>query len=103
VTRVRWTFRAAEHLLQVRELKYRLQIVRAVRGLRVFPRQGRVPPEVRRYADLRIPVELREIIFPRLARLFYRYDETHDVVYFLGMAFRGEQVTLERLNRLPRD
>ena len=103
MTRLRWTYRAAEQLLQIRELKHRLRVVRAIRGLRVFPRQGRVPPEVRRHQNLRIHAELREIIFPKLARVFYRYDEDKDTVYILGMTFRGQEVTLDRLNRLLQD
>lgn len=103
MTRLRWTYRAAEHLLQIRELKHRQHVVRAIRGLRLFPRQGRVPPEVRRHPDMKISVEVREIIFPRLARVFYRYDEDRDTVYVLGIIFRGESVTLDRLNRLLQD
>jgi plasmid stabilization system protein ParE len=103
VTRLRWTRRAAEQLMEIRELRLRREVLRAVRGLRQFPRKGRVLPELEDYPDLDIPREARELIFPELARLLYRYDAAHDTILILGMSFRGQDVTREHLMRLLQD
>ncbi len=78
----------------------RREVLRAVRGLRRFPRKGRVLPELDDFPDLEIPSEARELIFPELARLLYRYDATHDTVLILGLSFRGQDITREHLMRL---
>ena len=86
--------------MEVRELWLRRDIVRAVRGLHRFPRKGRVLPEFQKYPDLEFPPEVRELIFSRLARVFYRYDERRDTVFILGISFRGQDVSDEWLSKL---
>lgn len=92
MTRIQWSLSAVEQLELIRRLDLRLRVFTAVGGLAKFPLEGRTPPEVRRFPDLRLPEDLRELVFPRLVRVFYRYDARRDLVRVLGMAFRGQDV-----------
>jgi plasmid stabilization system protein ParE len=100
VTRVFWARSAVEQLALVRRLELRKRIYRAVQGLGIYPLRGRVPPEVARFPDLELPANLREVVFPRLVRVFYRYDDRKARVYVLGMSFRGQEVGEDWLQRL---
>jgi len=68
--------------------------------LAVHPRCGRIPPDAARFPDLKLSAQLREIVFPHLVRVFYRCDAAADKVFILGMAFRGQDVGEDWLNRL---
>ena len=89
---VLWSEPAVEQLLLIRKSSLRSRVYRAVGGLAKFPLRGRRPPEVSRFPDLELPADLRELVFPRVSRLFYLYDESKDVVRVLGMTFRGKEV-----------
>ena len=43
---------------------------------------------------------LRELVFPRLVRVFYRYDPKRRLVRVLGMAFSGQDVGGDWFSRL---
>lgn len=103
MTRVVWTASAAEQLGLIRRRDLRWRVYRAVGGLAVFPQRGRIPPEVTLFPDLKLSGELREVVFPRLVRVFYRYDSIADAIYVLGMAFRGQEVGEDWLSRLLED
>jgi plasmid stabilization system protein ParE len=94
---------AIQQLETIREMKWRRRVFYAVSTLARFPRRGRIPPEVARYPEVGLSAELREIVFPGLARVFYRYDERSETVRILAMTFRGQEVTLDGLNRLLED
>lgn len=98
--RVIWTRSAVEQLGLIHRQDLRLRVYRAMGGLAEFPQRGRVPPEVARFSELHFPGELREIIFPHLVRVFYRFDAASDRVYVLGMAFRGQEVGEDWLSQL---
>jgi len=102
VTRIRWTQGAASDLLAIERPEYRWRVAHAVRGLAQFPQRGRIPPELEKFEHLQFPAELREIIFPRLARMFYLHDRSKNVIHILGLAFRGQDVTQEWLQALLR-
>ena len=103
MTRIFWAKAAVEQLSLIRRPQLRRRVYRAVRGLAVYPKRGRIPPEVARYPDLELSAEIREIVFPRLVRVFYRYDEKAARVYILGMSFRGQEVGENWLQRLLED
>jgi plasmid stabilization system protein ParE len=92
VTRVVWSRAAAEQLGLIRRPDLRRRVFRAITGLAVYPQRGRIPPEVVRYTDLHFSGALREIIFPRLVRVFYRHEADTEKIFVLGMAFRGQEV-----------
>lgn len=98
---IRWSKRADADLEAIRLSEYRWQIAMAARGLARFPRRGRTPPECQRFPELNFSPDLREIVFPDLARLFCRFDEARQTIFVLGMALRGMDVTPEWLIRLP--
>jgi hypothetical protein len=89
-----------EQLALVRRFELRKRVYSAVQGLRLYPLRGRIPPEVARFPDLELSADIREIVFPRLVRVFYRYDGRQDRVYVLGMSFRGQEVGEDWLRRL---
>ena len=90
--RVLWSRAAAEQLGLIRRLHLRRQVFRAITGLAKFPRRGRIPPEVARQPDLQFSGELREIIFPDLVRVFYRFEAETEIIHVLAMKFRGQEV-----------
>lgn len=98
--RVRWSRTALENLEAIRLSEYRWNVAMAVRGLTRFPKRGRTPPECELYPDMEFPAQLRELVFPGLVRLFYRFDESRQTIYVLGMAFRGMDVTPDWLLKL---
>ena len=100
MTRVLWSEPAVEQLALIRRPELRRRVYRAIGGLARFPQRGRMPPEVTRYPDLELPGDLRELVFPRLVRVFYRYDEKTKIVRVLGMSFRGQEVGADWLSRL---
>lgn len=93
MTRILWAEPAIEQFSQIKSLAWRRRVFFGVAGLARFPRRGRIPPETRQYPELNRPAELREIVFPRLVRVFYRYDERADIVRVLAMSFRGQDVS----------
>ncbi|MFZ5471670.1 MAG: type II toxin-antitoxin system RelE/ParE family toxin [Myxococcota bacterium] len=98
--RVLWSEPAVDQLAQIRQASLRLRVYQAVGGLVRFPRRGRAPPEVVTHPDLQLPADLREIVFPRILRVFYRYDERNGTVHVLGIAFRGQDVGADWLVQL---
>ncbi len=103
MSRVIWSEPAVEGLRLIREPRILWQVIRALRSLAMFPRRGRIPPEVAEVPEASLPGELREIIFPELARVFYIYDEHRDAVRILGIRFRGQEVTGEWILRLTEE
>ncbi len=100
MTRVLWSELAAGQLDLIRTRKLRIRVYDAVGGLARFPERGRRPPEVGRFPDVDLPADLRELVFPRLLRVFYRYDARRDEVRVLGMSFRGQEVGGDWLRRI---
>ena len=100
MTRILWSAPAVEQLELIRQPELRRRVYRAIGGLARFPLRGRTPPEATRYPDLDFPSDLRELVFPRLLRVFYRYDRKTDTVRILGMSFRGQEVGADWLSRL---
>lgn len=92
MTRIQWSQPAVEQLNLIRRAELRLKVFRAVGGLARLPQLGRRPPEVHRFPELALPEDLRELVFPRLVRVFYRHDPKRNVVRVLGMVFRGQEV-----------
>ena len=92
MTRIVWTSPAVEQFELIYRVELRRRVYMAITGLARFPRRGRVLPEAARFLDLVFPVELREIVFPRLLRVLYRYDEPSDAVIILAIFFRGQEV-----------
>lgn len=101
--RVIWTESAAEQFALIRRLDLRLRVYRAVAGLAAFPERGRIPPEVARFPEMKLASELREIVFPGLVRVFYRFAPAVERVYVLGMAFRGQDVGEDWLGDLLKE
>jgi hypothetical protein len=99
VIEVLWAEPAIEQLQKIRRDDLRLRVYEAVGGLAQFPMLGRRPPEVRRFPELTLPEDLRELVFPRLVRVFYRYDARRKQVIVLGMAFKGQEVGESWLQR----
>jgi len=97
VIQIRWTRTAVEQLERIEKSEYRWQVARTMFGLAHFPQRGRIPPEVRRVPEYRLSGELREVVFPGLVRVFYRWDESRETIFILGMSFRGQDVTPEWL------
>lgn len=97
MSRVIWSEPIVNQLRLIREQRVRWTVIRALRALSLFPRRGRVPPEAELIVEARISAEIREIVFPGLGRVFYRFDTTKDIVRILGMSFRGQDVTPEWL------
>lgn len=95
--RVLWSDPASDQLEQVRELRLRQAIFHVISGLAEFPEKGRRPPEAGTYPELDPEDDLREIVFPRLCRIFYRYRPKAGVIRVLGFAFAGQQVSREWL------
>jgi plasmid stabilization system protein ParE len=103
VTRIRWSDSAVEQFQLIRRLELRRRVWRAIGGLARFPLHGRVPPEVSRFPDLDLPGGLREIVFPRLLRVFYSYQESTDTVRVLGILFRGQDVGEDWFRKILED
>lgn len=100
MTRIRWSRFAAAQLDLIYSPKLRSRVYRAVGGLGRFPERGRRPPEVERFPDLDLPRDLRELVFPKVLRVFYQYDSKYDMVRVLGMSFRGQGVGADWLGDL---
>lgn len=100
MTRIVWTDPAVEEFELIYRIELRRRVYKAISGLARFPRRGRVPPEAARFPDLVLSTELREVVFPRLLRVFYRYEESSDTVIILAIFFRGQEVGGDWLGRL---
>jgi plasmid stabilization system protein ParE len=100
VIAVNWSAAAVAQLQLIIRAELRTRVYRAVGGLARLPMLGRRPPEVLRFPDLALPSDLRELVFPRLVRVFYRYDQRKKEVRVLGMAFRGQDVGPDWLEHL---
>lgn len=93
MTRIIWSEPAIEQFAQIQSAKWRRHVYLGIQGLARFPRQGRVSPETHRYPELNRPFVLRDLVFPKLVRVFYRYDERADVVHVLALSFRGQEIS----------
>lgn len=101
--RLIWTRTAVLQLSQVRELHLRRDLYFAVEGLRNFPQKGRLAPEASCEPKLGFAGELRELIFPKVFRLFYLYDPQKQEIHIMGVAFHGQQVDTQWLSKLLSD
>lgn len=98
--RVQWSEPAVDQLQLIIKDTLRRRVYNAVGGLARLPLLGRIPPEVRKYPELNLPANLRELVLPKLVRVFYRYDPKRKLVRVLGMAFRGQDIGGDWFSRL---
>lgn len=101
--RINWSRTAVSQLALVRELDLRTQVYLAIQGLRQFPQKGRLTPETVLVPELKFPEQLREIIFPRLFRVFYIHDPKRSEIRVMGIAFHGQEVDRDWLLKLLSD
>lgn len=96
---VQWSEPAIDQLQLIHRPDLRLRVHAAVGGLARLPLLGRIPPEVRRFPELKLPDDLRQLVFPKLVLVFYRFDRKRKTVRILGMAFRGQDVGADWFER----
>lgn len=92
MNRVQWARPAVAQLQLIYRADLRARVYHAVGGLARLPLLGRAPPEVSRFPELDLPADLRELVFPKLVRVFHRCHPKRGIVRVLGLAFRGQEV-----------